>query len=61
MNLKERKKMKEWGWIDWGVRWGGKPVGCWPEVLGGWVMGGFGWQKVNLLRGIFISSSIYFV
>ena len=49
MHLKEKKKKKgkNVGWVEWGFRWVGRP--------GGW--GGFGWEKVNLLRGIFISSS----
>ena len=32
-------------------RWGGH-MKCWL-----WGLGGFGWEKVNLLRGIFVSSS----
>ena len=45
------KTMKEcWmGWLGLGLRW----VGC--CLLGGW--DGFDWKKVNLLRGIFVSSS----
>ena len=31
----------------------GDPVGCWA----GGLMGGFGWEKINFLRGIFVSSS----
>ena len=39
------------GRVEWGVRWVERPDG----VLDRW--GGFRWDKINLLRGIFVLSS----
>ena len=53
MHLKEKTKKKCGEDLNGVLGGWGDPVGCW---VGG-VMGGFGWEKINLLRDIFVLSS----